>query len=71
MIILNRAEGQAVVIHPDKAGYNTVSEETADADILATVLTLGVTENGAAGPLPEGLKRRDMLAMTAATSEGE
>ena len=71
VIILNRAEGQAVVIHPDKAGYNTVSEETTDADILATILTLGVTENGAAGPLPEGLKGRDLLSLTAGSGEGE
>ena len=71
VIILNRAEGQAVVIHPDRAGYNTVTEETADADILATILTLGVTENGAAGPLPEGLKGRDLLSLTATSGEEE
>ena len=70
VIILNRAEGQVMVIHPDRAGYTTVSEATTDADILATILALGIPENGETAPLPEGLKGRDLLSLSAVHSEG-
>ena len=59
-----------IVIHPDLAGYTTVSEATTDADILATILALGVTEDGETAPLPEGLKGRDLLSLPAVHSEG-
>ena len=57
---LNEADGEAIVIHPNRGGL-TVNEETADRDILSTVLILAIKENRAKKDLPEGLTGIDLL----------
>ena len=60
IILLNEADGEAIIIHPNRGGL-TVTEETADRDILSTVLMLAIKENRAKEDLPEILQGIDML----------
>ena len=63
IILLDRADHQTIIIHPDLAGGTVIAEETADRDILATILALGVRDNGVTLPLPAGLKGKDLLSL--------
>ena len=64
IIILDEADGQAIIVHPEREGGFAISEETSEEDVLATILAVAVTENGIRQSLPEGLAGRDLLSLT-------